>query len=74
MRSEKTALVLAVVITVLRGMVWFVFALLVTWLCLRVAKLLGHWEYGVLLFMVVGYLANISISLSQILQRVSRKY
>lgn len=37
-----------------------VVALFVFFLSYRIAKILGHWEYGVLVFFVVGYLWNIS--------------
>lgn len=39
--------------------------LVVSFLSYRISKLLGHWEYGLLVFISLGYLWNISTCLTK---------
>lgn len=52
----------------------FVMALFMAFLCYRVARILGHWEYGLLSFFVIGYLYNISEYLSSIFENMKKPF
>lgn len=53
--------------------VFVILALIVlfAWLGYRVGKILGHWEYGLLLFLLFGYLMNLSSHLNEIREKLS---
>lgn len=50
----------------LRLLVQIVSCLVVAFLSYRISRLLGHWEYGLLVFISLGYLWNISSYVSRI--------
>lgn len=58
-------------------MIWtvnFAAALFMAFVCYRIARILGHWEYGVLGFFVLGYLYNISEYLSSIFKSMKKTF
>lgn len=42
------------------------------WISHRVARIFGHWEFGVLVFWLFGYLTNAVLYLRKILERLER--
>jgi hypothetical protein len=51
----------------------FFMSLLTGALCYRVARILGHWEIGLLLFLAMGYLFNTNDNTREISNNTRRK-